>query len=219
MRVIASPTPVPGVAELAEPRAGRSPGLAGPCLIRRSELHPKYRPDPRAHIARAMTMVSAAKLRRAQERVIAPPRPEHNALLILMKPSYAETAALAQKAIAMFCEEQIDAVYIICNQFKSVVSQKLTVTIDGKPAYLFEHPPAEMLHNLLPRYVETGSYRALLETAASGHAARMTAMEAATSNASDVIERLTLYMSRVRTPIGPSSKLLPYAFPTKGVFT
>jgi F-type H+-transporting ATPase subunit gamma len=64
--------------------------------------------------------------------------------------------------------------------------------------YLFEQPPQEMLNDLLPRYIRTEIYRALLESAAAEHAARMTAMESATSNAADMIERLTLYMNRVR---------------------
>ena len=64
--------------------------------------------------------------------------------------------------------------------------------------FIFEQPPAEMLGALLPRYVEIEIYRALLESAAAEHAARMTAMDAATSNAADMIEKLTLYMNRVR---------------------
>jgi F-type H+-transporting ATPase subunit gamma len=64
--------------------------------------------------------------------------------------------------------------------------------------YIFEDPPAEMLNVLLPKYVEMEFYRALTESTASEHAARMTAMDAASSNAADMIERLTLYMNRVR---------------------
>jgi F-type H+-transporting ATPase subunit gamma len=64
--------------------------------------------------------------------------------------------------------------------------------------FIFETPPLEMLASLLPRYVESELYRALLESAAAEHAARMTAMDAATSNASEMIENLTLYMNRVR---------------------
>ena len=64
--------------------------------------------------------------------------------------------------------------------------------------YIFEQPPAEMLAALLPRYIEMEFYRSLLESAAAEHAARMTAMDAATSNAGDMIENLTLYMNRVR---------------------
>jgi F-type H+-transporting ATPase subunit gamma len=66
------------------------------------------------------------------------------------------------------------------------------------PDFIFEQPPAEMLDALLPRYVEMEFYRALLESAAAEHAARMTAMEAATSNAAEMIDKLTLYMNRVR---------------------
>jgi F-type H+-transporting ATPase subunit gamma len=64
--------------------------------------------------------------------------------------------------------------------------------------YIFEEPPVEMLDSLLPKYVEAEFYRALSESVASEHAARMTAMDAASSNAADMIERLTLYMNRVR---------------------
>jgi F-type H+-transporting ATPase subunit gamma len=81
------------------------------------------------------------------------------------------------------------------------VTRVLPVEIPAQAApvdYIFEQPPAEMLEALLPRYVETEFYRALLESGAAEQAARMTAMEAATSNAADMIERLTLYMNRVR---------------------
>jgi F-type H+-transporting ATPase subunit gamma len=123
------------------------------------------------------------------------------------KVNYGEVAAIAQKAMEMYRKEEIDAVYVIYNEFKSVVAQKLTLTrvlpVDlpetAEPVdYIFEQPPAEMLASLLPRYVEMEFYRALLESAAAEHAARMTAMEAATSNAGDMIEKLTLYMNRVR---------------------
>jgi F-type H+-transporting ATPase subunit gamma len=119
----------------------------------------------------------------------------------------------------MFRREEIDAVYLIFNEFKSVASQKLTVkrvlpvALPERPAskdgqapadretptdYIYEQPPAEILAALLPRYVEVEFYRALAESTASEHAARMMAMETATSNASDMIDRLTLYMNRVR---------------------
>jgi F-type H+-transporting ATPase subunit gamma len=120
---------------------------------------------------------------------------------------YGEVAAIAQKAMEMYRAGEIDAVYIVYNEFKSVVAQKLTLTrvlpvempdLTAPVDYIFEQPPAEMLASLLPRYVEMEFYRALLESAAAEHAARMTAMEAATSNAGDMIEKLTLYMNRVR---------------------
>ena len=123
------------------------------------------------------------------------------------KPNYQETAAIARKAMDLYAKEEIDAVYLVYNEFKSVVAQKLVVTRvlpaempEGAESidYLYEQPPAEMLGSLLPRYVETEFFRALLESTAAEHAARMTAMDAATSNAADMIEKLTLHMNRVR---------------------
>ena len=123
------------------------------------------------------------------------------------KPAYQDTAAIAQRAMEMFRTGEIDAVYLLYNEFKSVVAQKLTITRilpaevpeRGEPVdYIFEQPPAEMLDRLIPRYVEGEFFRALLESTAAEHAARMTAMDAATSNAADMIEKLTLHMNRVR---------------------
>jgi len=123
------------------------------------------------------------------------------------KVRYEDTAAIARKAMELFRNEEIDAVYLVYNEFKSVSTQKLTVSRvlpaelpeQASPVdYIFEEPPAEMLNDLLPKYVEMEFYRALAESTASEHAARMTAMDAASSNAADMIERLTLYMNRVR---------------------
>jgi len=123
------------------------------------------------------------------------------------KVAYQDTAAIARKAIGMFREGQTDAVYLLYNEFKSVVSQKLTLTRvlplempeQSAPVdFILEQPAAEILKALLPKCVEMEFYRALLESAAAEHAARMTAMEAATSNAADMIDRLTLFMNRVR---------------------
>ena len=120
---------------------------------------------------------------------------------------YPDIAAIAQKAMAMYRAEEIDAVYLLFNEFKSVVAQKVTLTRvlpvelpqgAGPLDYIFEQPPAEMLGELLPRYTEMEFYRAMLESAAAEHAARMTAMESATSNAAEMIDKLTLYMNRVR---------------------
>ena len=126
---------------------------------------------------------------------------------VLANVLFADASTIAQNAIERFRKEEIDAVYLLNNQFKSVMSQKLTVTrvlpvelpagqqtID----YIFGQPPAELLAALLPQYVESEVYRAMLESVAAEHAARMTAMDSATSNAADMIERLTLYMNRVR---------------------
>jgi F-type H+-transporting ATPase subunit gamma len=130
---------------------------------------------------------------------------EHVGVLANVK--FADASAIAQNAIERFRKEEIDAVYLLNNEFKSVMAQKLTVTKvlplelpaeGGNIDYIFEQPPAELLAALLPQYVESEVYRAMLESVAAEHAARMTAMDAATSNAADMIERLTLYMNRVR---------------------
>jgi F-type H+-transporting ATPase subunit gamma len=126
---------------------------------------------------------------------------------ITTKPDYAGAAAVARNLMDRFANSDIDAVYVIYNEFKSVMSQKLTVKrvlpvqmpAQATPVdYIYEQPPAEMIETLLPRYVETEVYGALLESAAAEQAARMTAMESATSNAAEMIENLTLYMNRVR---------------------
>jgi F-type H+-transporting ATPase subunit gamma len=120
---------------------------------------------------------------------------------------YEDVAAIAREAMELYRKEEIDAVYLVYNAFKSVAaptliqSRVLPVELPQEQApvdYIFEQPPAEMLGALLPKYVEMEFYRALLESAAAEHAARMTAMEAATSNAGEMIEKLTLYMNRVR---------------------
>jgi F-type H+-transporting ATPase subunit gamma len=123
------------------------------------------------------------------------------------KPAYADTALIARRAMDMYRRAEIDAVYIIYNEFKSVATQKLTVAQvlpvelpagSGAVDYIFEQPPAAMLDVVLPRYVEMEFFHALIESSAAEHAARMTAMEAATSNAGEMIDKLTLFLNRVR---------------------
>ena len=126
---------------------------------------------------------------------------------ITEKITYPDAAAIARGVMEPFGRGELDAVYLLFNEFKSVVAQKLVVkrvlplTLPeggGKIDFIYEQPPEQLLERLLPRYVEVEIYQALLESAAAQQAARMTAMEAATSNAADMIERLTLYMNRVR---------------------
>jgi F-type H+-transporting ATPase subunit gamma len=116
---------------------------------------------------------------------------------------------IAQKAIQRFVAQEIDAVYLLYNEFKTVMSQKLVVSPvlplaapseapTGAAEYIFEDPPESILATLLPRYVEVQVYSAMLESAAAEHAARMTAMDAATTNAAEMIDKLTLFMNRVR---------------------
>jgi F-type H+-transporting ATPase subunit gamma len=126
---------------------------------------------------------------------------------IYQKALFQDAAAIGRKITERFSAGEIDAVYLVFNGFKSVISQKLTLTRvlpltlpeqDAGIDYIYEQPPLELLGQLLPRYVEMAVFQAVVESTAAEFAARMTAMDAATSNAGDVIERLTLYMNRVR---------------------
>jgi F-type H+-transporting ATPase subunit gamma len=123
--------------------------------------------------------------------------------------SLAEAQALVGKLMQRFSDAEIDSVYILYNEFKSVLTQRVTLkkilplsvaSGEGRvvPDYIYEQPPAQLLGGLLPRYVLLQVLEAFLENTAAEHAARMTAMDAATDNASDVMNKLTLYINRVR---------------------
>ncbi len=131
------------------------------------------------------------------------------------RPSYVLAREIGDKLIAQYRHSEMDAVYIAGNQFKNVMSSNLAIKKvmpvemhednapqedkDRQPVdYIFEQSPDELLKTLLPRYVEMEIYRAMLESNSAEHAARMTAMDTATSNAGDVIQTLTLNMNRVR---------------------
>jgi F-type H+-transporting ATPase subunit gamma len=120
---------------------------------------------------------------------------------------YEDALEIAQKVIERYRKGEIDSVYLVGNTFKSMMASQLVlqrvlpIELPEKQEqidYIYEQPPAELLAALLPRYIESQILRALLESAAAEHAARMTAMEAASSNAADVIDALTLKMNRVR---------------------
>lgn len=129
---------------------------------------------------------------------------------LFQKPiQYSSAQEIARKVIDRYRKGEIDAVYVIYNEFKSVMAQQVTLTRilpvetpkeqpDAVTNYIYEQPPGELLAALLPKYIEVSIYRAMLESLAAEHAARMTAMEAASKNSGEVIERLTLYMNRVR---------------------
>lgn len=123
---------------------------------------------------------------------------------------------IANLVTSLYTEEKIDAVYMVFSEFKNVIAPNLVtekllpvekIEVEGESQaeraaenidYIYEQPAEEILKRLLPRYVETQVLRTLLESSAAEHAARMTAMEAATKNAGDVIEALTLHMNKVR---------------------
>ena len=166
---------------------------------------------------------------------------------VLGKVEFAQAKALAESVIERYCREEIDAVYVVFNEFKSVIAQRLIVeqvlpiesvgeqavrlseemTEEEKKRakeaaisagvgmrgtegeadsqfgsaqvdYIYEQPPEELFRALLPKYVSIQIFRALLESVAAEHAARMTAMDSATSNATDMIDSLTLVMNRAR---------------------
>lgn len=127
---------------------------------------------------------------------------------------FSEALELARDVIKRFTDDEgIDKAFIIFNEFKSVMQQRVvieqllpvsraTASEDAGAVnlvdYIYEQPPAEIFSQLLPRMVETQVFRALLESVASEHGARMTAMDSASKNAKELIETLTLNMNRVR---------------------
>jgi F-type H+-transporting ATPase subunit gamma len=168
---------------------------------------------------------------------------------VLGKLDFSQARALAESVIKRYEREEIDSVYLVFNEFKSVIAQRLIVeqilpieqvgeqavrlaeemTEEEKKKakeaavsagvgmrssektgeettqfgtsqvdYIYEQPPEELFRALLPKYVAIQIFRALLESVAAEHAARMTAMDSATSNATDMIDSLTLVMNRAR---------------------
>lgn len=134
----------------------------------------------------------------------------------------AKAAEIARVVMALYDAAKIDAVYLIYNEFKTIltpvqrVERLLPLEVEPAPTaagapggvatagsatqvdFLYEQPPEEIFSQLVPRYVETQIYRMLAESSAAEHAARMTAMDSATNNAEDVIDQLTLHMNKVR---------------------
>ena len=192
----------------------------------------------------------------AEPRTIESQEPTRTTLIgekigVLNKLEYSLADEIAKRAIERYTKGEIDSVYILYNEFKSVIQQRLVVevvlpiarigTIDVKQAqelseqqkleakkaaiaagvgmrpstdkeaeekaakfgseqvdYIYEQPPDKLFRALLPKYVSIQIFHALLESVAAEHAARMTAMEAATSNATDMINSLTQVMNRAR---------------------
>ncbi len=136
---------------------------------------------------------------------------------------YSEAVEIARNITKRFTEDEtLDKVFLIYNEFKSVLQQRVLVeqllpvsrttetagsdaaTVDEPPRpldlteYIYEQSPAEIFSRLLPRLIETQIFRALLESIASEQGARMTAMDSASKNASELIDSLTLNMNRIR---------------------
>jgi F-type H+-transporting ATPase subunit gamma len=133
------------------------------------------------------------------------------------EPRYADAQAIAHRVAELYTENEVDRVVLVYNAFESALVQRVTVqdilplsgdlletsdeereeaTLRGD--FIFEPEPEQILERLLPVYLETEIYRSLLESAASEHGARMTAMRNASKNAGELIDSLTLAMNRAR---------------------
>lgn len=129
---------------------------------------------------------------------------------VLNRPSYARAAEIAHEIGEAYVKDELDGVFLVYNEFKSAISQKVIVkqmlpvtpkeTIAGEDLvdYIYEPSQKELLDHLVPRHFATELFQAFLESVASEHGARMTAMDSATRNAKDMISSLTLGYNRVR---------------------
>jgi F-type H+-transporting ATPase subunit gamma len=127
------------------------------------------------------------------------------------KVDYKYARELGEAVVEYYTKSELDSVLLVYNQFKSVISQKITIEpllpiqrleIPEQDSvfldYIYEQPADEIFDRLLPKHVETQIFRAMLESEASEQGARMTAMEGATKNAAEVIDKVTLHINRVR---------------------
>jgi F-type H+-transporting ATPase subunit gamma len=132
---------------------------------------------------------------------------------IFARLKFSDAVEIANAAMEAFTSGAATSVYLVYNEFKSVMSQRVVIErllpiprLEAKDIgeaaptvdYLYEPSPEEIFRDLIPRHVQVQVYRALLESAAAEHAARMTAMDAATRNSAEMIDNLTLYMNKVR---------------------
>jgi F-type H+-transporting ATPase subunit gamma len=123
---------------------------------------------------------------------------------------YQTARELAGELMAAFTSGEADQVFLVYNEFKSVIQQRLVIDRllpierhalhPQEPSldYLYEPEPAAIFASILPKHVEVQVWKALLESQAAEQGARMTSMDSATNNASEMIDRLTLYMNKVR---------------------
>ena len=137
----------------------------------------------------------------------------NEAVGIFQRLSFNEAKEIANVAIDEFTSGNASSVYLVYNEFKSVMTQRIVVerllpiprlefeagqSAGPEVDYLYEPAPEQIFKDLLPRHVQVQVYRALLESNAAFFAAQMTAMDAATRNSAEMIEDLTLYMNKVR---------------------
>jgi F-type H+-transporting ATPase subunit gamma len=135
-------------------------------------------------------------------------RSEHVGVFSALR--YPTAQAIARELTEDFTSGKVDKVFLLYNEFKSVIQQRIVVEqllpieralIDPQEPlqdYIYEPAPGGIFASVLPRHVEVQVWRALLESTAAEHGARMTAMDAASKNAGEMIGKLTLYMNKVR---------------------
>ena len=124
---------------------------------------------------------------------------------------FKHASTIGERIVELYSAGEIDSVYLAYNEFKSVIQQRLVVEpilplsgsaleSDGANGsdYIYEQPPQAIFDRLLPQFVDIEVHRALLESAASEHGARMAAMDTASRNAGEMIDTLTLNMNRIR---------------------
>src|SRR6266850_2420787 len=138
-------------------------------------------------ITKAMKMVSAAKLRRAQDAMFAA-RPYARKMMEVLS----SMAARAEETAHPLLQQRVIVERLLPIERKAITPQEPALD------YLYEPGPEKIYAEMVPKHVEIQVWRALLESAAAEHGARMAAMDAATRNAGDMIDRLTLYMNKVR---------------------
>ncbi len=127
---------------------------------------------------------------------------------ILEHPSYLKASQIAEELTHSYVDDKLDALYLVYNEFKSAISQQVVVkrllpiepaeSLEDPVDYIYEPGQKELLEQLLPRHLATQLYQAFLESVASEHGARMSAMDNATRNAKEVIGSLTLKYNRAR---------------------
>lgn len=126
----------------------------------------------------------------------------------LGRPSYPWAAEIGKEVVDAYIRGVFDEIYLVYSEFRSALSQRPTIErllpiipleVEGFPSeYIFEPSEDAILSQLLPKHIEVQVFRALLESSASEHGARMTAMDSATRNASELIDFLTLKYNKAR---------------------
>ena len=183
-------------------------GLCGAFSANIIKAATRYIEEESANDALSLTLVGRKAVDWFEQR----PWPiRHQYVNIMTRVDFKYAQEIAQSLVEYYTAADVDAVYLVYNEFKSVVQQDVTLEpllpirrLDIKEEdqthldYIYEQPPSVLFDHLLSRHVETQVFRAMLESEAAEHGARMTAMDSATRNAKEMIDKLTLHMNRMR---------------------